>query len=241
MAGLQPYRAAHDVCLRSRATSDVARSVNHVAYPRALMMSGLLLALAVCGGQVQDDAGGGGSSGVGTTNSTAMGTSSGTGMTEFGACSQPGTCILADRTCCGVCGKPELTDFDAVALPSVDAHREAVCPEQLLCPGCPEEPNGNLFAYCDLAAGSCRGADIGASPYSECAVAGDCTLRLGLDCCTCGAAGPWVAVANKKLGELAALVCAADHVCSECEPAAPANLSAACVKGQCAVVEVMTP
>jgi hypothetical protein len=222
----------------------------------------LVFGLAVCGGEVvQGGATGSGGSGAttgsggtsgasmttgsgGTTgasmttgsSTTGSSVSGGSGGGAFASCSAPGTCVLAANTCCGVCGTPMLGDVDPVNEAQVSAHFDAVCPVPTPCPACAQMPNPNLFAYCDLAEGTCKEADLPETAFAACTKDEDCTLRLGLGCCTCIQAGNWVGVAKAQLGELSKVLCKADEVCAECEPTPPPDIVAACVKGFCAPV-----
>jgi hypothetical protein len=227
------------------------------------LASSLALLGTACGSEVESGSGtggaGGGAGGSGATTGSTLDSSTGTGATgpgsgtttsgsastgagtdpAFAACSTQGSCVLAANTCCGVCGMPTLDDVDPVNTAELDAHRAAVCPDPTgPCPACASEPNPNLFAYCDLGAGSCAEGDLSRSPFAECSGPDDCTLRLSLECCECGASGEWVAVAAAKQQELEGLLCAPDVACAKCEPVPPADVTAACVQGYCAVVPV---
>jgi len=129
-----------------------------------------------------------------------------------------------------------LGDVEPVNEAQVSAHFDAVCPVPTPCPNCPQMPNPNLFAFCDLAEGTCKEADLPETPYAACKTSDDCTLRLGLGCCTCVQAGNWVGVAKSQLGEISKVLCKADEVCAECEPTPPPDIVAACVNGFCATV-----
>lgn len=197
-------------------------------FARALALLGASLLLPACGSDVEDGAGGGGGSSS-TTSSGAV---------DFGACSERGTCTLASKSCCGVCGMPTLADLDPVRVDALAAHTASVCPsdEDLACPDCESEPNPLLFASCDLDAGRCIGHDLATSELAACSGPDDCVLRAGLGCCTCGSNGPWVAIAATRNGELASLVCGEEESCPACEPEPPEGLFADCVEGVCTAV-----
>jgi len=203
----------------------------------------MLSLLGACGGKVTVDAASGAGGATAGSTSVATGSSTATGGGMFNACSQPGSCTLVAKTCCGVCGAPMLSDVVGVGIGQESGYRESVCsPNPAPCPACAEQPNWNLFSVCDVAASTCVAVDVAASPYSECAAASDCTLRRGLACCTCSfAGGDWVAVAKEKLGALSAAVCAPDQACDACEPAPPPELVPACVNGHCLVTQSGAP
>lgn len=208
----------------------------------------LAILSAMCGGKAVVDGlpgAGGATATSGTTATTGTSattaTSAATGGTNFAACSASGTCTLAKKSCCDPCGKPTLASFDAVNEELVDEHRASVCPEPEACPDCVSEPNPNLFAFCDTASGTCKGADLPETEFAACAQDQDCTLRNGLGCCTCGASNGYVAVSVAKLGDLDALLCEDAEPCPECDPEPPVGIEAACVSNRCEVRIVAPP
>lgn len=212
---------------------------------RFLVFSSLPLLLAFCGGKAVVDGPPGSGGAGGTTASTtpsAISVAVTSGGADFASCSVPGTCVLATNTCCGVCGKPTLGDFDAVNQSQTTAHRAAVCPTpEGPCPGCATEPNPDLFAYCDVGAGTCRPANLPETEYAACMVDSDCTLRNGLGCCTCGDSSGWVAVTASRLGDLATVLCEPTEACPDCEPQPPVGVQASCVEGRCQALPVVPP
>jgi hypothetical protein len=213
-----------------------------VALPLALLSS-------FCGGKaVVDDGVGGATATTGTsmtstavTGTATTGTGSGGGP-NFAACDAPGTCVLASDSCCGACGKPTLDDFDAVGEGAVDAHRKAVCPDPSgPCPGCVQEPNPTLFAYCDLGAKTCVKAELPLTEFAACKEDADCSMRLGLGCCECMASGDWVAVATARRTVLDALLCKQDQACAGCAPKPPDGVMAACEMGRCVMKPLVPP
>lgn len=210
---------------------------------RFALASTLVLFTAFCGGTSVVDAtsGAGGAAASTATSASAEASagnttgSTGAGGPNFAACDAPGTCVLANKTCCGVCGKPTVNDLDAIGEAAIDAHAKAVCPEPGPCPACETELNGNLFAYCDLDAKSCVGANLPDTAFAACKENSDCSLRLGVGCCECIQAGEWVAVATARLADLSALLCKADQPCPNCVPQPPNGIMAACVGGRCEV------
>lgn len=237
--------------------------------PLAVYLLVASAALAACGSDVRDESAGGGSaSGQGggptstaatttggggdpatTTGSTTTSTSSTTTSTgvgggpSFAACGKPGTCTLAIDDCCGPCGDPSLADFDAVNVAAVDDHFDAVCPDPdgTPCPGCAAGFDPNLFAYCDVAAGRCVGADLPETELAACETWEDCILRAGAGCCeACGTPSDgswgWVALRRDAVDDLQTLLCAEDSACPECAPEEPEGLFAECLEGVCRVV-----
>lgn len=216
-----------------------------------LVLVPFAVAATTCGGTAVVDgtsstSGAGGAGGAGT--STVVGQTVGsaqsgvsTGGQNFASCATPGSCALANNTCCSGCGEPTLDQFDAVNEGAIDDHRTSVCPEPQPCPECPTQAAPNLFAFCDLAAGECRGANLPETEYAVCQVDSDCVLRNGLGCCTCGPSNGWVSVAAASIGSLEALLCAPDEVCAECDPQPPPGLSARCSMGRCQAVPLEAP
>jgi hypothetical protein len=212
--------------------------------PFALSLSAL-----ACGGNVNvgtGGTGGGGTSGTGATAGTgATSTTSSISTTttsdtipppDFYSCTGPGQCTLALPGCCEPCGVPQASDYTGVNLMETDAYHKYVCPMPTPCPGCVGGLNPNLFAYCS--AGKCTPADITTNEVSECAVDSDCHLRAGTGCCeACGNIDTTqvVAVSSKAPQPFESLVCAPMMGCPGCIPSFPANLSAVCNMGHCAV------
>lgn len=227
----------------------------------------LLLAVALlgaCGSDVRDESTGGsaasgqgGGPGTGATGGGGHTTTSGTSSTSstsststgvgggpsFAACGEPGACTLAIDDCCGPCGDPSLDDFDAVNVAAVGDHAAAVCPDPggTPCPGCAAGHDPNLFAYCDVAAGRCVGADLPETELASCETWEDCTLRAGAGCCeACGSPSDgswgWVAIRGDAVDDLQSLLCAEDSACPECAPEEPEGLFAECLEGVCRVV-----
>lgn len=152
------------------------------------------------------------------------------------ACDANADCELAPNTCCGVCGVPELPDFDAINGARRDEHREYVCPAPEPCPDCPTAPNPSIDATCG--GGLCQGFDVRTMDLSACTMDTDCRLRV-TGCCACGGdTSPYslIAIRTDAEGDYQALVCD-DTDCPECEPAYPTDEAEAyCADtGHCAV------
>lgn len=146
---------------------------------------------------------------------------------DFVSCSEPGTCVLASTTCCGVCGAPKITDVNAVNEKHVAAYNAAICPVPEPCPDCPSAIEPNLQAFCR--GGRCSAVDVRADDLSSCATDGDCMLRYEA-CCECGASGDFniIALARSKASAYTTERCKAMTACPECAPAYPATLRAVC-------------
>lgn len=238
--------------------------------PAAVVLLVGVVALSACGSEVRDDSASGGGSASGQGGAGTSSTATGTGATStsstsasstsssststgngggpsFAACGAAGTCVLALQDCCGPCGDPAITDYDAVNRDAEDAHFAAVCPDPAgtPCPGCAVDPDPNLFAYCDLDGGRCVGADLPRTELASCETWEDCTLRAGVGCCEpCEAADPWawVALRADAVDDLEALVCEPGTGCPECgPPTPPAELFAECLDGVCNVVLLEGP
>jgi hypothetical protein len=211
---------------------------------------GLFLCVAGCGGNVTVGAGGAGGEGGGTTSaptggsgstvSTTTSTGTGTAPGDFAACNGPGQCLLATATCCGPCGFPELPDYVAVHNDKAMAYYESLCPDPVACPDCITGYDPHLFAYCDLAAGKCVGADARTHAVSACTSADQCYLRGGASCCeSCNelTQGELTALSTFADPSLVELVCNPDAPCPPCAPSYPAGAQATCgPDGHCSVL-----
>lgn len=158
---------------------------------------------------------------------------------DLDACTDNTDCILADNTCCGPCGEPRLSDFDAIHRDRQEEHYGLVCPEPEICPDCPIALNPGLGATCD--GGRCRGFDLATLPLTECARDTDCRLRVR-DCCPCGSDPSFwnlIAIRADAETDYEALVCPTDFGCPECAPPEPTDARAVCTAGRCQV-EVLT-
>lgn len=199
--------------------------------------------LAACTNDVTVLRDGSGSSGQGENTMTTGSTSGSGGSAGYAECKWAGECELVNRTCCGVCGPPALADMTAINRQHHDAYTGGLCVGPSgACDDCEQEPNVNLFAYCDSpteAVGNCIAADVRESDLSRCEVDSDCRLRLGLGCCElCAGNGDALVAINTKLEQqLRDLVCPAfaDIGCPECGPQYPADIFALCKQGHCAV------
>ncbi len=156
-------------------------------------------------------------------------------------CADNTECVLAINTCCGPCGMPGLSDYDAIRRDRQDEHFTMVCPAPEFCPDCAVDANPGLGATC--AGGHCQGFDISTLPLTECERDTDCMLRVP-DCCVCGAGTDefnLIAVRTDAEADYQALVCPAEFGCAaDCVPAYPSNLEAACVAGRCTVERTAT-
>lgn len=190
-------------------------------------------------------------SGCGRIDATCMGPPpppvDGGSVISYDACSIPSECTLATNTCCGTCGRPTLSDFDAVNQSrSSDHYLDVACPEArtgaVLCPDCPVASNPNLLASCGIGpmgGGTCYGVDVESDALlSSCTADTDCRLRVP-DCCPCGAdtsSYNLIAIRVDRGAEFGFLVCDPGQACAECEPAYPTDVVAACVDSFCRVV-----
>lgn len=150
---------------------------------------------------------------------------------RFDACDGPAQCILAINGCCGKCGAPALSDWDAINKTQGDAHRAAVCTDPApACPKCATILDPNQIAFCR--ASRCKAIDVRLDAISECATDSDCRLRAGNGCCeACAVAetSQLIALSKSKGGELEAQVCdPAAGACPPCVPTYPAGVTAIC-------------
>ena len=180
--------------------------------------------LIACGGKTADDV-------VSTDASAdARGDSNARPDTavDFAACSEPGSCVLAQNGCCGVCGAPTLADVTAVNAARVAEFRASTCTDPApTCPGCASMNDPNLQAFCR--GGRCTAVDLRNDALSACATDADCQLRYEA-CCECGASGDFniVAIRGDKSGAYSAERCPSSTACPECAPFYPSTLRAAC-------------
>ncbi len=205
-------------------------------------VGGLLTLLVACGGttDVFDDGSGGAGGSTSSSTSSNGSTSSSTSSSGTNtACADSLECELVSETCCGVCGMPTLDDMVALHEDDVAAHVQDVCAGLVDCPDCPSMPNPHLFAYCD--AGLCKGATVTDDAQGGCQDSTDCKLRVGLDCCECGAEGPLTAIPIAYEPKLQELVCDGDYGCPECAPAYPSDAEPYCDQGACVVIYLDAP
>jgi len=163
---------------------------------------------------------------------------------DWTACTAPSECVFTIIDCCGPCGVPSLSDYDAVNADFVDEHYGAVCTDpDPICPGCAVMPNPELITTCD-ATGHCLGLDTGAEDLSLCTSNEDCRIRAR-DCCECGASmSPenLIAIRTDSTAEYEDLVCDPDMGCPECAPEYPADVQAICDEdGHCTAWVIPPP
>lgn len=153
---------------------------------------------------------------------------------KWALCGANSECVLAANTCCGVCGKPALTDVDAVNKTQLGAHRTDVCPKPVPCPQCLTSTNPDLLATCD--AGRCKALDVHTLPATACSRDDECRLRV-TGCCECGGStepAQLIAVSNPSL--YVNLVCDPSQACPACAPVYPTSVEAYCAPdAHCAV------
>lgn len=197
---------------------------------------GAVVVLVGCGGDVEGTP----SSDAATTDTSTMGdsgqpdTAVSDGRSDaprFDACDGAAQCILAITDCCGKCGDPVITDFDAINRTQEAAHRATVCKDPTpACPDCAAWDDPNLVAFCRDS--RCVGVDVRTDAISECAKDDDCMLRAGSDCCeACSVvdARQIIALGKAKGGELQAQVCdPLAGACPPCMPVYPTNVVATC-------------
>jgi len=185
----------------------------------------------------------GGGMTVGGTGGTGPGGTGGSGGTgggaiDWSACTGPGQCELAPAMCCA-CGQLSLSQLAAFNSSKRAEFSRQICgamPNP--CPPCAPIIDPNFMARCE--SGRCRGFDIRTDPtYTKCGSNQECTLRKGLACCECGAAGDWVAVSRVGNMLITAEACASGSVCPGCVPVPPANISAMCLNGACTLTKIL--
>lgn len=150
---------------------------------------------------------------------------------DFARCSGVGSCILAAPGCCGAgCGRPKLSDFEAIEKGQADAFRSATCHEPAPpCPGCASRPDPNLQAAC--LAGRCAAIDIRVDAMSSCSSDADCTLRYAMCCQPCAATADYllVAINPAKDADFRDAVCVGGLTpCPHCVATYPASEKATC-------------
>jgi hypothetical protein len=179
-------------------------------------------------------AGGGGKAGAG---GKAGGSGAGGGVdggVDWGQCSGAGQCTAELTGCCAPCGMQELQHFAGVNSKYIDAFKTFTCPVPMPCPRCATAPNPYIGARCVNS--RCQAFDTRQVPeFSKCALASDCRLRKGLECCECGSLDDWTAVSIAGQAALTATVCAPMSACPDCAPQPPANMKAVCNGGHCEV------
>jgi len=155
---------------------------------------------------------------------------------SWSACAVNSECVLAPSSCCSPCGKPGLSDVDAINQARSAEHGEDVCPSPTSCPACATELNPDLHATCD--GSRCRALDIRAQDASACTADDDCRVRA-TGCCECGGvtdAYALIAINTSEETLYSDLVCDPGRACPACAPVYPAGVTAVCAAdGHCAV------
>lgn len=142
-------------------------------------------------------------------------------------------CVLADDTCCGVCGEPALDDLQGVNQRfERDLHDHYCGDPPPPCPLCPSAPApGHFIAVCE------ENVCVGRSVYDDdlaldrCHVDADCTLRANTCCGSCPqayTAQNATAVGRAGRDTLSDMLCN-DMTCEACgEPDRPPRVEAYC-------------
>src|SRR5690348_11980081 len=116
-----------------------------VAY-RLVGFSGVVFGLVACGGAtVSDVLNGDGDAG---TDATVDSPGGGPPPVSLTKCSEPGSCAVVPRTCCGACGAPSPSDMVGVLASKQGDYRNLVCAGGVACPACAGIPDPNLQAFC---------------------------------------------------------------------------------------------
>lgn len=120
-------------------------------------------------------------------------------VADWKKCGAPGECTLAANNCCGVCGKPEAANVDAVNDSKLAEHFATVCDDpNPACPECVSQNNPDLLAICALGPGECHVLEVSKSVFSECEKDDDCLLRPP-SCCYCEMVAENVVALSVKL------------------------------------------
>jgi hypothetical protein len=192
---------------------------------KSLTISIMSLCLLACGGLTASSSDAGTSSDGAVTDSAGLEVGADAAR-DFAACVGPGTCEIADRTCCGVCGSASFPDLTAISRAVESSYRASVCAPGTDCPGCIEDREPNAQAFC--VANRCTVIDVRTDPVSACKVDSDCRVRVP-DCCECGAStAHLIALATSEVNTYASQVCAPDESCAFCLPTYPPRVLAQC-------------
>ena len=126
------------------------------------------------------------------------------------------------------------------------AHRDAACSighPDWECPVCPVEPDPNVFAYCEIAAGAiegrCNAVELTTHELSACEFDGDCRLRIGTSCCEgCSDESQIVALNRYESNLLDSMRCDDEPGvgCPDCLPQIPPQYQAVCSDRHCTVL-----
>ena len=178
--------------------------------------------------------------GAGLTAGAGCGTAVDPGTPEFTACTGPGQCELAAKTCCGTCGVPTLADLTGVNREKRPALQQELCSEDPgPCPDCAEGIAPNLAAFCvegtanadprPTLKSTCAAIDVRTDAVSACATDADCRLRYTGCCEACGEVPELLlAVSQTGAADYQKQVCAPDIVCGKCAVQYPAGFKAVC-------------
>jgi hypothetical protein len=185
-----------------------------------------------------------GASAIGAQQCGGRSTEGPDGIETWARCEGSGTCTIAGRGCCGVCGEARLDDVDAVNEDPamVEAHRNATCSDpHPICPACPSMPSTNLVAVCT--SGVCSKLDLRTDSLSDCDKDEDCMLRTA-PCCEPCVAVPTdlVAIAKKNASAYVGRICKPSQACPACVPQYPPGYAARCSSSKhCSVSFVACP
>mgnify|MGYP006280217217 CR=1 FL=1 len=152
---------------------------------------------------------------------------------SWSSCSKSSECMLRKNNCCGWCGKPMLSDLDAVNRNRTSQHDKAVCPQPKPCPLCVSAPIPPGFkARCKKS--MCQKVDL--SSYNSCTLDTDCRVRT-LDCCEdCRSdtnKGALVAINVNQASKVKKALCPPNPTCARCPISYPSSVKAVCQQGTC--------
>jgi hypothetical protein len=152
-------------------------------------------------------------------------------------CRSASDCELVPAGCCGPCEPVTAEGLTAINRDYLTRYLDEQGCAGIDCAPCPEPAPGtatrqNFGVRCD--AGTCAVFDVRKSELATCSDDPDCRLRGGLGCCEdCTAVEP---VAVSIEADVESVVCGDERMdCAACEPAYPADLTAVCLDGACAV------
>ncbi|WP_437325555.1 BPTI/Kunitz domain-containing protein [Sorangium sp. So ce381] len=166
------------------------------------------------------------------------------GVPDMDACESLGDCILASPGCCAACDPVDARAFVALNRASVHDYQIATGCEGVACAPCPdvdESERSSQYFAATCEAGRCVVIDVRESTLTECAIASDCVLRDGLDCCE-GCDGRGIVALNRS-ADLQGMVCPGNFgaACNPCLPVYPPGMTAVCSSGRCQPQMPATP
>jgi len=156
---------------------------------------------------------------------------------DYARCTEPGSCIVVPRSCCGSCGAAITADMIGVESSQAGPYRSSVC-KDTGCPACYRQQDPFLQAFCE--ASHCTAIDLHGDPMTACTTDSDCQLRYAACCEPCDAPMSGLLALNPgQISSYRAKACAPDATCPKCMVRYPDAAKAMCdATKHCAVTGI---